>query len=366
MNVPNLAQEMKRMGYVTAAFTDGGYVSSDYGMDPGFDLFDGRGERLKNIYPRVEQWLRTCGKEAPFFLFFHFFDVHAVYGSSKVNLERFFNECGCEMDPEIVATIGEVEFNLKDNNTHVDNKLLHHMLHLYDADIHYADEYMERLFELLKELKLYENTSLMITSDHGEEFGDHGGWHHGRQLYAELVNVPLIVKLPRSRHRKGVCDIPVSCLDIAPTLVSLAGGKAPEEWYGDSLLDILANPETYKSRRVISEFISTLRGREIYKFAAFETGMKYIGTFCRRGPKTPDPNWGYYQGEQDELYFTRIDPTEQVDLGSFYPDITQSFRGSVEKTIDQFENANVAQLAQEDVTVSREVLDTLKDLGYIQ
>jgi len=107
---------------------------------------------------------------------------------------------------------------------------------LYDNEVLCADRLVGRLFALLRRHGLWEDTLVVVLSDHGEEFREHGGWGHGRTVYEELVRVPLIV---RDGRHAGVVSAPVALLDVAPTLLELAGVPVPPDREGSSLARLL-------------------------------------------------------------------------------------------------------------------------------
>jgi arylsulfatase A-like enzyme len=114
----------------------------------------------------------------------------------------------------------------------------------YEGEIVYLDEYLGKLFDELKRRGLYDQTMIVLTADHGEEFHEHGGWWHGTTLYDEQTNVPLIIK-PAGTSARGttVSDL-VTSLDIAPTILSTAGLPVPAAMQGHALpLDGAAPPE---------------------------------------------------------------------------------------------------------------------------
>ena len=99
-----------------------------------------------------------------------------------------------------------------------------HLRALYDGEVQAADRQFGRFVEQLKFFDLYDESLIILVGDHGEEFGEHGGFDHRRTLYEELLRVPLIVKFPRSWELSGRIATPVSTLDLAPTILEAAGG----------------------------------------------------------------------------------------------------------------------------------------------
>ena len=103
------------------------------------------------------------------------------------------------------------------------------MVSLYDAGVAQADERFGLLLEELKKRKLYEDALIIFLSDHGEELYDHGSWAHGKTLYSEVLNIPLIVKLPSSTGMKGERRRDVAQhIDVVPTILDYLGIEKPK------------------------------------------------------------------------------------------------------------------------------------------
>lgn len=118
----------------------------------------------------------------------------------------------------------------------IDERDLGHIVNAYDSDLRSTDDGFRRLHRFLRRQGLLEDALIVLTSDHGEEFGEHGtvGWH-GHTLYEELLRIPLIVKLPGNAHAGTRVPSSVRSLDIAPTVLDLAGVPIPETFQGVSL-----------------------------------------------------------------------------------------------------------------------------------
>jgi arylsulfatase A-like enzyme len=115
---------------------------------------------------------------------------------------------------------------------------------LYEGEVSYVDEAFGRLIDMLRELRIYDEALIIVTSDHGEEFLDHGGVEHGHTLYNELLQVPLLIKLPEGGDRRIVSDF-VSTQRIAVTVLEACGvgvGEDPVTVGGTSLLAANSSP----------------------------------------------------------------------------------------------------------------------------
>ena len=110
---------------------------------------------------------------------------------------------------------------------------------LYDGEVAYTDAAIGRALDFLSQSDLSKNTAVIVTSDHGEAFGEHGTTRHGFSIYQEEIRVPLMLRIPGIAHRE--IDKPRSAIDLAPTIADLLRVKAPDGWRGVSLLKDLAS-----------------------------------------------------------------------------------------------------------------------------
>ncbi len=170
---------------------------------------------------------------------------------------------------------------------------------LYAGEVGWLDQQVGGFLRWLEESGLADETVVILTADHGEELGDHGGWWHGSTLYEEQLHIPLIIRLPDARGAGARISQQVSQLDIAPTIAWLSGGQADPSWQGRSLMGIdQLGPR--RDRPLIAE--EHAEGSELR--AIREGGWKYI----RARP-------GNTRGlATEELYHVAVDPHERHNL----------------------------------------------------
>lgn len=164
-------------------------------------------------------WL-AAHQEERFFLFLHYMDPHDPYMEHPYSGVGYARASDQNPDPALAATFSA----------------------LYDGEIRYLDGYLGELFAFMQEAGLYEDTLIILTADHGEEFQEHGGWWHGQTLYEEQLRVPLIVKYPGGTRAGTVVEEYARSLDIAPTVVDTAGLPIPTTWQGRSLWSVTEPP----------------------------------------------------------------------------------------------------------------------------
>jgi arylsulfatase A-like enzyme len=161
----------------------------------------------------------------------------------------------------------------------------------YWSEVTHADRHLGRLRAAIRELGLADRTMLVVSSDHGEAFGEHGLYRHNKPLYEVMVHVPMLVEYPGVTPL--VTDRHVSLMDLGPTILDVFGVPTPGYWMGESLVPLLAG-ESSPSRRPIA------MGRPREDALLFADGMKVI---LRRGG-----SWS------EEIYDLRRDPDEEDNL----------------------------------------------------
>ena len=166
----------------------------------------------------------------------------------------------------------------------------------YNAEIRVMDDYFRALVEMVRELGLEEKTLIIFVSDHGEEFGEHGGFTHGHALYQELVHVPLLFRHPRLEEMARRIHTPVSLVDIAPTILDLTTGAVPPNIDGISLVPEILGTTAPSEPRILYSELGKLT-------AAVRDGKKLIRS-------TDEKNQGQW------AYDLALDPQEKTAVES--------------------------------------------------
>ena len=234
--VPTLAALLRKAGFATQAVTSHLYVSSVYGVDDGFDNLDFRQDRrATEVADRAIDILDRVA-DRPFFLFLHLYDPHWHYDPPEAQRRLF------ETSYSGTLTGNWKDFSKHDrsNTTPAD---LAHLLALYDGEIRYADDEVGRVLDHVKARGLDRGTLVFVTSDHGEEFLEHGSWEHQKTLYEEVIRIPMVVAGPGVQPRKETWQ--TSLLDVMPTVLAWAGLPASPAQEGRSLLSTPGTREAY-------------------------------------------------------------------------------------------------------------------------
>ncbi len=235
--IETLPEVFQRAGFRTGGFTEGGWVQGRFGFRRGFDVFKARdrqvGEEVDRTFERGLRFLRGLAEEERFFLFLHTYAVHAPYHPPESYRDRFWEG---EAPPGAYDPTGPALTRHNILGETLTPAVLDYFTALYDAGIRHLDDVLAGFFSQLEELGLTD-TTVIITSDHGEELHDHGKMNHG-QLYREVLRVPLLILHPDfadgRRH-----EPPVRSIDLAPTLYELARAVPAGEPSGESLAGYL-------------------------------------------------------------------------------------------------------------------------------
>ena len=367
--LPTLAEVLRHAGYRTAAFVSSTVLGPQANLTQGFDEFHawpgpwlGRSlgaSLLTARVPRFRQdeapppvlagavtdWLRDH-REEPFFLWVHAFDPHAPYGPPSRYLRgtpppgarpRFEG-----WDEEAiragtwVPTAAERDW----------------IRQLYLAEVRWADDAIGRLLAELKRLGIYDDALILVVSDHGEEFWEHGSYGHGHTLYDELLHVPLLVKLPVSNKIRPIGPIrpirpirpittPVSTASLFATVFEACGLPLPAGHPAAGSL--LAGPAT----ALISQGLNRYEDRRAVRFGRF----KYI-------------HWT--MSGREELYDLERDPGEAIDLAASSPaELAEGRRLLAAYEAEGRRARQLLRLPEGDAAeIDRHTLERLRSLGY--
>jgi choline-sulfatase len=275
-----IAEIAKARGYRTGGFFNHWYFDRVRRMDQGFDVYDNSNARLHQNVPGagpaettgsssrqqtdaaigfVDTHLAREGDE-PFFLWVHYYDPHYVYQKRD-------------------------GFDFGDEPRD-----------LYDSEIAFTDHHIGRLFDHLRAQGLWNETAVVIASDHGEGFGEKGITLHGYHLYAPQTRVPLIMRIPGTWPRRVA--MPVAHVDILPTLANVLGAEPTREMMGRSLVDVITGQHPPDEDRWIFQQLSFENNNEMRGAANQHCHVIYN--------ISPHTSW--------ELYRIDIDPEQTRDV----------------------------------------------------
>jgi len=359
-----LADVLRQYGLFCAAFTGGGFVSSIYGFSKGFDTYSEDAgnvfsqDSAEHLFYLVSEWLDSH-KDKGFFLFMHTYQPHNPYDCPYPYKTMFLNEEAKWRHLDLMNFLGGKPGIFKA----LTEEERQNVIDLYDGEIRYTDEKLiGPLVEKLKKTGIYDQTMIVFTSDHGEEFYDHQGWGHGHSLYDESLKVPLVIKFPGSRFKgKRILNF-VSLVDIFPSILEELGIRLRGlEMDGESLFPVIRGGE--KENRMffadiasnvldshIPQRISTNRGEE--KLILNDKFSKEDLKFFLSPPLALNPV---------EVYDLIQDPKEQRNIADRRSELANQMIQEINKIYKEAKRRKTGKLE-----IDEELRRKLKALGYIR
>jgi arylsulfatase A-like enzyme/cytochrome c-type biogenesis protein CcmH/NrfG len=308
-----LPQMLRERGFATGGIVSAYVLRKETGIAQGFDFFDGdmppgppelsigQVQRDGGESERIaEHWLDSIGTSRAF-LFLHLYEPHKPYAPP----ERF-----AEYAP-------------------------------YDGEIAYADEIVGRLVKYLKSHQLYDRSTIVLLSDHGEGLGDHGEQEHGLFLYDEAIHVPLIVKQEGNAGAGRRIAALVQHLDLVPTILDLVKAPRVGSLAGRSLKPLLEGTGTLPPPAIYSEAL----------YARYHFGWSELTALT-------DERYRYIKAPREELYDLSRDPRERTNIAGERPQPRQALRGALDRVAAR---AAITPPA----AVPAEARERLQALGYV-
>jgi len=382
---PTLAEVLRGAGYMTAAELANPQLRRDRGFARGFirfcnsdDFFGTKASALPRL-GRYEQWfMRTSvgervgaalrrephyyarpklaksdaerlardaaawldQRQPPFFLWMHLMDTHVPYNSPQ-------------RSPWVAAVFPHpplkgIEQFYKDlilRRVSISDDGKRRLEALYDDGAHHADRWFGWLLAQLRELKTYEDTMIIVSADHGEEFWDHGGYEHGHSMYDEVLRVPLLIKFPHSEHAGARVLGQVRLLDLMPTILDVARIPSPPGALGVSLMGLLG-----AGRRDSGELFAeaALYGEELKALRTSEYKVIF-----------------HPRSRAMEVYDLRADPKEQHNLAAD-PEVAADLRERLLRLARDSERRTAwwARFGEKAPPLDQRSLERLRSIGY--
>jgi len=334
-----ISEILQKKGIRTAAIHSNPYLSAFYGYNRGWDYFEDflqssntkeEGSKrirrsVKKFFPRkvadlyfflklilgwyeppyknaeiitnhAVRWLGS--NEKTFFLWLHYMDLHEPYCICNANIKRKYSKN--------VSKWSQAKLLRKKDISHEDVETI---INIYDDKLRYLDDCLKQLFHFLNNEELADDTIIILTSDHGQEFLDHGHYGHNAKFYNELLHIPLILFGPGIEKRRT--DKLVSQIDIAPTILYFYGIPPPREYRGHNLLSEHVN------EYVISEAVHDEKGTYIQSHEISQSKFRTYAVITK--------NWKYiHKGNKCELYDLINDPKEKYDVSDTHKEIVKS------------------------------------------
>jgi len=323
-----LVEKLDEVGYETAAFVGNPQITVHYGFGQGFDQYRREIKRPSGEYNQmVAQWLDGLDGDRPWFIYVHTMDPHAPYRPPDPYMSQF-----APNDAQMPTWQPRWKWPLE---------VLPFFSDRYDGEIAQNDASFGELVGLLSERGLYEDSLIIFTSDHGEEFKEHGRWRHGDNLHAETLNVPLVIRFPRQSTGKSVVPA-VQHIDLMPTILDYVGVEIPSAVQGRSLLGRARFEGEIYSHLFLSGF-------PLYH-SVVEGNWKLIRRIDEDGTRS------------FQLFNRHEDPGETRDLAADQPGRLASLVALLEAKLA----AENEPRSVEEIPLTEELQEELEAIGYLQ
>jgi choline-sulfatase len=348
-SVELLSERLGESGFHTGAFVANGFCSDRFGFRQGWGTFrnyirEGLRSQAQFVAADVLQWLDRRPADRPFFLYVHTIDPHVPYMPPGEVLATY--------DPGPYS--GIVDFGrdrellegIKVGRIRLGDRDRQRLEALYDGEITYHDTHFGSIIDALESRGLAEETIVVFTADHGEEFWDHDSVGHGHSVFEELINVPLIVRIPGVTDGAMRIDDSVGLVDVLPTIFEALGMPVPEDLSGESFLPELMGASADAPRFAVTGFMDGWRAINVGR-------LKLIHRTERR----------------IQLYDLIDDPDETRDLAAERPIAVRYARGLLGLGLAQARPGAAtrrrAPIQQERVPIDDTTRAQLEALGYL-
>lgn len=350
-HVPLMAEMFQNNGYLTAAFTGGGFIDDNFGFARGFQLYSNIPGRVfdKDSAARVLNHFRSYVEQywgSDMFIFLHTYQIHAPYKAPHEYIDQ--------INPKIDVNLKGIRNFINQNSEYYkdiseqDRRLL---IDLYDAAILYCDRVLVGGVEkFLKEKKIFDESMLVVLSDHGEEFFDHHSWEHGHSLYRELIQIPLVIKYPHSRKIGDEFAL-TSISDIAGIMLKESGLPYDAQAFPD---------QTGRKKRTLAALLplSPIIPQFPPKISLMDERHHFIYNFWKPENEqffNPEPP----RRQEMELYESK-DHVQMTDFSKRRHQVAEKFREELTRYLEGFRDVKM-----EKFRFSKELEERLKSLGYL-
>lgn len=276
-NTAVFAEPFKKAGWATALYSSNGYVSNTWGFARGMDkevnpIRENRPSSSQYLWPEAHAWLKQhveTSPDKPALLYINTVDPHVPYDPPQEQLSLYHQ--GGRVGKVTPRGTGQLLHDMAAGKVSLTPDEAKYMHALYKGTITYNDIWFGKMLAELDALGIRDQTMVIVSSDHGEEFGEYGKWGHGISINQELVDIPFIVGYrPWTKDGTRVSD-DVEIVDLMPTALDAAGLEIPASVQGRSLIHEMLDPTTRHPRAAFSYHNTFLRGARIgeWKYQLF-------------------------------------------------------------------------------------------------
>ncbi len=365
-----LPEVLRGWGYATAAYTDGKLLGPAFGFDQGFDVCDDSGGGIRRVTEKGRAWLErhmAAATEQPFFLFLHCYDVHHYRPPEE--FERRFvrpyegpllklRRQGSELETRVTSD-GFYKLGSDD---------LRYLRDLYDAEIAKTDAVFGGFLEYLSERGLDRSTIVIVTSDHGEEFWEHGGTGHGWTLHQHQLRVPLIIRAPGLIAAGSESGERAGLIDIVPTVLDLLDLPIPAEVQGISLLGYLEGQPAGAERVFVAEasHLGQQKALLTARYSFLFHRWPPIGEKLDDRARFPYVWRNILRARGSELYDLSVDPDERHSVLREQAELGSRLQADLLSRVRENLGRQVSRSAAGRVDLDERTREHLRSLGYIR
>lgn len=340
---PMWVDDVRSMGYHSAAFTEDAFVSAVFGFSYGFDRYhDGtfhllaggedldRGGDVRTTFGRGVDFLKA-GATSPWLLFMHTYEPHSPYCPESEYRGMFADPSYSGPVSSCVQDRFLKEIHGRQQRSEFGEVDLAQVVGRYDEEIRFTDAEVSMFLAELEGSGEWDDTLTVLFSDHGEDFGDHRDiGRHGHQVYESVVHVPLLVRWPNGGIEPRVIDTPVMLMDVGPTVLELLGETPSDLIQGRSLVPLLRGDQWPGPDAVFAE------NRSVYQRIAVRDGdwkmILNLGWNREKvDPERVSPGHRVAFGSTDpvELYNLAEDPAERNNIAAAQSQVVARLRDRI-------------------------------------
>ncbi|MHC4696965.1 MAG: sulfatase family protein [Planctomycetota bacterium] len=374
-HVVTIAEHLRDNGYETGAVVCNPWVSIERGFGQGFTDFAemwrkenrpiGAAGESRSEQPAVDRavaWMeqKLAVTRSPFFLFVNFNVAHLPYTPPPEVRNRFAKQA---WPPARVTRLMRISgmWPYLAGKIRLDETDFKIMRELYEAEVARADTYTGQLIDALSRWSILDDTLVIVTSDHGENIGDHGMIDHLLSMHETTLRIPLIIRYPKRFNTGTTCDELVSLVDIVPTVLDVCGLLDVSEVPGVERRS-LCREDRLRHRFVVAENERPINGIRLLKsnFPEFDTSTI---NYPMRAIRTQRYKLIWHEGRKVELFDLQSDPNETRDLAASHPQIRDDLLGQLKDW--KARGGTATDAGQMFESHDAESLERLRSLGYI-
>jgi arylsulfatase A-like enzyme len=276
--LPIAPEVFKKAGFKTGLFSSNGYVSSKWGFGRGFDenrnfIRENLPNGADNLWATAKKWILP-GKAKPQFVYLAVIEPHVIYNPKKEFLKLYWDKPYTGPIKPVLTGIqlGKIKKGtLKVNDT---DKAYLEALH--NAEITQSDTAFGVFLADLKAAGLYDSSVVIVISDHGDEFWDHGDVGHAQGPHQELVHVPFMIHAPGLLPAGRVIETEVEAMDLAPTALDLAGIPVPDSMQGQSVVSTALDEMAHTPASSLTQNGTMARGLKSGRYRFIHSGVGHM------------------------------------------------------------------------------------------